>query len=474
MPTHDIIESPDLARKARPVDISSMDSDLSVVIEDLLNTFDGETSLKRLFWEMLSYDRVREPLPMQWVPPTVAGIVIDLEVFASSESLTIIYTTVKRCLDGYGLEQMCWALKRHIFDCVVILRDPSSWTVIYPDEVTKPRLRLLPLPGPPERRSETARALAALNCADEASNFEISDSLDTFFPGVMPNLSDVLQDFERIARHPSGEVRDLLPLIRESSKYPLLTSHQERGDDISTITMAPDGSRLTYQQWRLVIHNLRLVLWMARRFPRMGIDLSDLVEEGILGLMTAARKFDSDRGTRFTTYAYYWVRQKMFRALHNQCNAIRWPVWKAPELISACLKGKTEGLTPGEKPVVNALWDLSLASLKTSDPTDFRAIAEIRSAVDYVLRELKPIERKVISRRFGIGCDSEQTLEEIGHDFGLTRERIRQIEAQALLKLRHPARLKKLRAYAQCSEWRVRCAADRSESVFPSATEVAN
>jgi len=265
--------------------------------------------------------------------------------------------------------------------------------------------------------------------------FDVAENVDTFFPGAMPHLDDLFDDFERIKRHSNPEIRDLFLFIREAGRYPLLTPAQERGQDIVTDRESPDGTGLNYYQWRLVVHNLRLVLWMARRCPRVGMDLADLVQEGTIGLMTAAKRFDQALGNRFTTYAFYWIRQAMLRGLHNKCNLIRWPVWIAPKLIKACIDGNEEGLEPREKPVAFVPWRLSLVSLGAASPDDSLVRQEITAAVGSALLRLKPIQESVIKLRFGIGVDHEYTLEEIGQKLRLTRERIRQIEADGLKKL---------------------------------------
>jgi RNA polymerase sigma factor (sigma-70 family) len=442
----------------RRSDGSPSTDERAVQVEALLSVFDGESSLKHLFWELLSYDRVREPLPLSFLPPATTDLMINLEVFAATDALTVIYAVMRERPDGMRLEQMCWALKRHITNCVVLLHDSNTWTLVYPDESTKPRVRLLPLPGPTERRAETARALTALDATDAVSGsalhpFELAENLDTLFPGAMPNLGDLFNDFERIRQHSNPEVRDLLLFIREAGKYPLLTPAQERGEDITGGEVPPDGTELSYYEWRLIVCNLRLVLWMARRCPRVGMDLADLVQEGTIGLMTAARRFDPALGNRFTTYAFHWIRQSMFRGLHNGCNLIRWPVWIAPKLITACIDSNEDGLSAGEKPVAYVPWRLGFLSLHAVDPVESALIQETKIAVRRVLWRLKPLQEKVIARRFGIGLDHEYTLEEIGQEFGLTRERIRQIEADALKKLGKAGR--GLLAYHEASEWRI-------------------
>jgi RNA polymerase primary sigma factor len=425
----------------------------------LLEHFDGELTFKHLFWELLSYDRVREPLPLSFLPAAIVDRTASLEVFADSEAFTVVHVVMHEVPEGFRLEQMCWSLRRHVPNCAVLLNSGATWMLVYPDETTKPRIRILPLPGEAHKRADTARALVAMDAADAETGemlprFDVAENVDTFFPGAMPHIDDLLDDFERIKRHPNPEVRDLLLLIREAGKYPLLTPAQERGEDILSNHARQDGEGFNDYQRRLIVHNLRLVLWMARRCPRVGMELADLVQEGNIGLMKAAKKFDPALGNRFATYAFYWIRQSILRGLHNGCNLIRWPVWIAPKLISACIEGNEDGLEPGEKPVVFVPWQLSYYSLGTNSLDDSLVLEEIEVAVADVLQRLKPLQEKVIKLRFGIGVDREYTLEEIGQKYRLTRERIRQIEADGLKQLYKSGR--SLAAYYEASEWRIR------------------
>jgi len=368
----------------------------------------------------------------------------SLEVFAESKAYSIVLAEVLFFPDGGRLEQMIWAVRRQIGNCIVLLTDSTTWQIIWPDETLKPRVRCLPLPGASFQRAEVVQALCGMNAADEASGdeytaFELAETLEGVFPGPTPNIGDLLTDFERIAQHPSPEMRELWTFIRLAGQYPLLTAAQERGEDLTGNEIVPDGTGLPYQQWRLVVHNLRLVVWMASTVPRIGMDLSDLVDEGCIGLMTAARRFDPTRGNRFSTMAYWWVRQNILRELHNKCNVIRWPVHRAEKLLPALIQGKETGLTAGEKPVMQfrtpflrRLWRLSLC---TSNPIDSVVRSQAQVAMRQALSQLKPQQRQVIERRFGIGDGNEETLESIGQDFELTRERVRQIEAKAFKNL---------------------------------------
>jgi hypothetical protein len=188
--------------------------DLCGEIRDVLSTFDGEASLKRLFWELLSYDRVRDPLPLTFLPPSASQFVATLEVFADSEAYIIVLATVRYVPLGGLLEQMAWAVKRNIPNCILLLEHASTWSVVYPDEVLKPRVRILALPGTLDGREETIHALAVLNAADEDSGedlsvLELAQGLDASFPGATPNIGDLLTDFKRIEEHPDPEMREM-------------------------------------------------------------------------------------------------------------------------------------------------------------------------------------------------------------------------------------------------------------------------
>jgi RNA polymerase primary sigma factor len=194
------------------------------------------------------------------------------------------------------------------------------------------------------------------------------------------------------------------------------------------------------------------------------LDLADIVQEGCTGLITAAKRFDPDLGFRFTTYAYHWVHQAQFRALYFQCNMMRWPVFRAPALIAAALQGHEKGLKAGEMAPVSLHWGVSRRLCNLSffqlDPITSLVRQQAQSALFEVLAQLKPQEREVIERRFGIGGGEEETLDSIGQDFCLTRERVRQIEAKALRRLEAFSRYQLLSPHRDALNWRETCAVD--------------
>lgn len=262
--------------------------------------------------------------------------------------------------------------------------------------------------------------------------------------------------------------------LNEITDHDRLTAEEEK--ELSARILAGDQDAVR----RLAECNLLLVVSIAKKYQNCGMPFLDLIQEGNIGLIKAASKYDGSKGFRFSTYATYWIRQAISRALGEQSRAIRIPS-NMLELLSKVKKAKAElmqinGTDPSEKEIadhigadldkVQTVLDLAQVTTSLDTPVDDEGetcigdlIADntaenplsklLREAntqiIQSVLNTLPPREAEILRMRFGIDREKPMTLEEVGQHYGLTKERIRQVENKAIRKLRHPARAKLLR-----------------------------
>ena len=264
--------------------------------------------------------------------------------------------------------------------------------------------------------------------------------------------------------------------LKEIGKVPLLTAEEE----VELARRMADGDEDAKK--RLAEANLRLVVSIAKRYVGRGMLFLDLIQEGNLGLIKAVEKFDYQKGFKFSTYATWWIRQAITRAIADQARTIRIPVHMVetinklirvsrqllqelgreptPEEIAAELDMPVERvreiLKISQEPVsletpIGVEEDSHLGDFIQDDnvpvPAEAAAQTLLKEQLDEVLSTLTEREQKVLRLRFGMNDGRARTLEEVGKEFDVTRERIRQIEAKALRKLRHPSRSRKLRDY---------------------------
>ncbi len=264
--------------------------------------------------------------------------------------------------------------------------------------------------------------------------------------------------------------------LKEIGRVPLLTSEEEIELAMRISENDQEAKR------RLSEANLRLVVSIAKRYVGRGMQFLDLIQEGNLGLIKAVDKFDYTKGFKFSTYATWWIRQAITRAIADQARTIRIPVHMV-ETINKVKKTNSQLLHEnGRDPTAEEIAEkldmpvervreilrvaLEPVSLETpigeeedshlgdfipdddaQAPVDAASMALMREQLAEVLKSLTPREARVLSLRYGLEDGNPKTLEEVGKEFEVTRERIRQIEAKALRKLRHPSRSKKLRDF---------------------------
>ena len=313
----------------------------------------------------------------------------------------------------------------------------------------------------------------------ESNGIEVVDD-DAVDSSDVALTEDSVDDFEESLNTDGITIDDPVKVyLKEIGRVPLLTPEEEIDLALKIQAGGPDGEKA---KQRLSEANLRLVVSIAKRYVGRGMQFLDLIQEGNLGLIKAVEKFDHTKGFKFSTYATWWIRQAITRAIADQARTIRIPVHMV-ETINKVKKVSSQllheyGHDPSAEEIAERL-DMSVdkvreimrvaqepVSLETpigeeedshlgdfipddDAPVPAEAASQtlLKEQLADVLKTLTPREEKVLRLRFGLEDGRPRTLEEVGKEFNVTRERIRQIEAKALRKLRHPSRSKKLRDF---------------------------
>lgn len=305
---------------------------------------------------------------------------------------------------------------------------------------------------------------------------DVFDTTEVDTADVGKPVSDLEKELEDLATLSEGYLSDPVRMyLREIGRVSLLTYEEE----VALAKRVEKNDKKARE--RLINANLRLVVSIAKKYVNRGLTLLDLIEEGNIGLMRAVVKYDWRRGYKFSTYATWWIRQAITRAIADQARTIRIPVHMVETInkfnrISRKLMQEL-GREPAPEEVAMEM-DVGIdkvreiikvsqepASLEapvgeeedsrlgdfiqdvSASPTDQATHALLKDHIREMLETLSPREAKVLEYRFGLEDGKQRTLEEVGREFGVTRERIRQIEAKAIRKLRHPTRAKKLKDY---------------------------